>query len=75
MSEIRPPVLSPLFPTQSPVPATRGSRSDFFRAPLQAVEAPGARAAEAEPTFAIAPATTPASERYQRPGALLDIRV
>ena len=75
MSAIRPPVPSPLFPTQSPPPAPRASRSDFFRAALEAVGAP----AGPEPGGAVTAVATPGShapaDRPQRPGALLDIRV
>ena len=74
MSEIRPPAASILFPPhtggQSPV---RASRSDFFKAALDAVQS-----TTAEPTLrAAAPQPTPAAfeERPARPGALLDIRV
>ena len=74
MSAIRPPVMPPLFPAQTPVAAARASRSDFFRAALQDAMAtttnPGATEASG------APATdASAGERHQRPGALLDIRV
>jgi hypothetical protein len=73
MSAIRPPIPSPLFPTQSPPSPVRASRSDFFRAALDGVGAP----AEAPP--AARPAATQAArapeDRPQRPGALLDIRV
>lgn len=74
MSAIRPPVPSPLFPTQSPPAPARASRSDFFRAALDGVGAP----AEPEPTAPPGLAATPlraAETRPQRPGALLDIRV
>ena len=74
MSEIRPPAASILFPPhpagQTPV---RASRSDFFKAALDAVQA-----APAEPTPQAAapqPTTTAFEERPARPGALLDIRV
>lgn len=73
MSAIRPPVPSPLFPTQSPPSPARASRSDFFRAALEGVGAPAPAATEA-PARAAASAA-PAAERPQRPGALLDIRV
>ena len=73
MSAIRPPIPSPLFPTQSPPSPVRASRSDFFRAALDGVGAP----AEAPP--AARPAATQAArapeDRPLRPGALLDIRV
>jgi hypothetical protein len=76
MSAIRPPVPSPLFPTQSPPSPARASRSDFFRAALDGVTA----SPEAEPAPAPKPATPPAGffradDRPQRPGSLLDIRV
>lgn len=74
MSAIRPPVTSILFPPhpggQSPV---RASRSDFFKAALDAVQS-----APIEPSLksAAPPPTTAAfEERPARPGALLDIRV
>ena len=74
MSAIRPPMTSILFPPhpggQTPV---RASRSDFFKAALDAVQT-----APAEPTLtAAAPRPTAAAfeERPTRPGALLDIRV
>ena len=74
MSAIRPPMTSILFPPhpggQTPV---RASRSDFFKAALDAVQT-----APAEPTLtAAAPRPTAAAfeERATRPGALLDIRV
>ena len=74
MSAIRPPLPSVLFPTHpagaSPV---RASRSDFFKAALEAVQGPAA-----EPTLQAAtprPTTTVFEERPTRPGALLDIRV
>ncbi len=74
MSEIRPPAASVLFPPhtggQTPV---RASRSDFFKAALDAVQA-----APIEPTLRSAapqPKTTAFEDRPARPGALLDIRV
>lgn len=74
MSAIRPQPPAPLFPPhlagQGPV---RASRSDFFKAALDAVQS-----APAEPSpRAAAPRPRPASfeERPTRPGALLDIRV
>jgi len=73
MSAIRPPVPSPLFPTQSPPSPARASRSDFFRAALDSVGAPSPEAAR-EPTRPTA-AAAPAPERPQRPGSLLDIRI
>ena len=74
MSTIRPPGPSPLFPTQSPPSPVRASRSDFFRAALDGVGAPG----EPETSVPARLAATPlraAEDRPQRPGALLDIRV
>jgi hypothetical protein len=74
MSAIRPDLPSVPFPqgpaAQSPV---RASRSDFFKAALDAVQG-----APAEPS--LAPATPrPTSAAFEtqpgRPGALLDIRV
>ena len=74
MSAIRPNLPSTLFPPhpagQTPV---RASRSDFFKAALDAVQA-----APAEPTLRAAappPTTAAFEERPTRPGALLDIRV
>ena len=74
MSAIRPPVTSVLFPPhpggQSPV---RASRSDFFKAALDAVQS---APAESSLKSAAPPPTTAAfEERPARPGALLDIRV
>ncbi|MDI1325588.1 MAG: hypothetical protein PSV23_02195 [Brevundimonas sp.] len=74
MSAIRPNLPSTLFPThpagQTPV---RASRSDFFKAALDAVQGPPAepdlRAAAPQPTAAAF------EDRPIRPGALLDIRV
>ncbi|MDY6924133.1 MAG: hypothetical protein SWI22_09275 [Pseudomonadota bacterium] len=76
MSAIRLPVLSPLFPAQSPPSAVRASRSDFFRAALDSPDAPAAAAAT--PATIARPAailSRAAEDRPQRPGALLDIRV
>lgn len=74
MSAIRPPVPSPLFPTQSPPSPARASRSDFFRAALD-----GVAAAETEAAPAPGPVTPAgalrADDRPRRPGSLLDIRV
>ena len=82
MSAIRPPVPSPLFPTQSPgapLSPARASRSDFFRAALDGVAAaPDASAAPAAaaPGHAAPPAGSfRGDDRPQRPGSLLDIRV
>lgn len=74
MSAIRPDLPSALFPThpagQTPV---RASRSDFFKAALDAVQgppaAPGLQSAAPQPT------TAAFEDRPVRPGALLDIRV
>lgn len=73
MSAIRPPIPSPLFPTQSPPSPARASRSDFFRAALDGVGAPAEAPPAARPAAALA-ARAP-EDRPQRPGALLDIRV
>ena len=75
MSAIRPPVPSPLFPVQTPVAPARAARSDFFRTALQGVEATDARAPETDSPAAPMAQAPAASERHQRPGALLDIRV
>ena len=80
MSAIRPPVPSPLFPAQGPVPSpARASRSDFFRAALEAAGAPAEPSAPAPaataPTAALTAVGRPADDRPQRPGALRDIRV
>lgn len=74
MSAIRPQLPSVPIPPhpagQSPV---RASRSDFFKAALDAVQSapagPDLRAAAPKPT------TAALEERPTRPGALLDIRV
>ncbi|NJC40858.1 hypothetical protein GGQ87_001116 [Brevundimonas alba] len=78
MSAIRPPVPSPLFPTQTPgapLSPARASRSDFFRAALDGVAAPAE--AKAAPVARPAPPADffRAEDRPQRPGSLLDIRV
>ncbi|HWQ87178.1 hypothetical protein [Brevundimonas sp.] len=74
MSAIRPDLPSTLFPThpagQTPV---RASRSDFFKAALDAVQGPAA--APSLKSAAPQPATTAFEDRPGRPGALLDIRV
>ncbi|HYD26606.1 hypothetical protein [Brevundimonas sp.] len=81
MSAIRPPIPSPLFPTQSPgIPLSpaRASRSDFFRAALDGVAASSATAsAAAAPSLRTAPPAEAfhGGDRPQRPGSLLDIRV
>jgi hypothetical protein len=74
MSPIRAPVPSPLFPTQSPPPPVRASRSEFFRAALDRAGAPIGPYPVSPPESAIG-ALRAADERPQRPGALLDIRV
>jgi len=74
MSAIRPDLPSALFPThpagQTPV---RASRSDFFKAALDAVQGPPAgpdlKSAAPRPT------TAAFEDRPVRPGGLLDIRV
>jgi hypothetical protein len=76
MSAIRPPVPSPLFPTQSPPSPARASRSDFFRAALDGVAASPATGPAPDPK----PAAPPAGffrpdDQPRRPGSLLDIRV
>jgi hypothetical protein len=77
MSAIRPPVPSPLFPTQTPPAPARASRSAFFQAALDGLKA--ATAAEPAPVEEAArPLAAPAAgiaDRPTRPGALLDIRV
>jgi len=77
MSTIQPPAFSPLFRAQTPPPApspVRASRSDFFRAALDAIpgSAEAAPAAESRSGESLA---TDLAGRSQRPGALLDIRV
>lgn len=74
MSAIRPPVPSPLFPTQSPPAPARASRSEFFRAALDRAGAPIGPYPASPPESATAPLRA-AETRPQRPGALLDIRV
>lgn len=86
MSVIRPPVPSPLFPSQTlPTPAG-SSRSAFFQAALQAASSPSTATAVAAPTAtpirdtpvrSVAPraAEGDPTEGYNRPGSLLDIRV
>lgn len=74
MSAIRPPVPSPLFPTQSPPAPARASRSEFFRAALDRVGAPIGPYPASPPESAAGPQRA-AETRPQRPGALLDIRV
>lgn len=77
MSAIRPPVPSPLFPTQVSPSPVRSARSEFFRAALE-----GVRASLEPQASAPAPADTPVRSVAApqpttpgRPGALLDIRV
>ena len=74
MSAIRPNLPAVSFPPhpagQTPV---RASRSDFFKAALDAVQS-----TPAEPTLrsaAVQPKPAAFDERPARPGALLDIRV
>ena len=88
MSAIRPPVPSPLFPSQTPSSPAQSSRSAFFQSALQAATAPATSASVSAPTPALAPirdipvrsvAARPAegeeTTRSMRPGSLLDIRV
>ncbi|HEY0600106.1 hypothetical protein [Brevundimonas sp.] len=77
MSAIRPPVPSPLFPTQTPPSPGRASRSDFFRAALDGVppSSAGQTAPAAPARAAPAGVLRAADDRPQRPGSLLDIRV
>ncbi len=81
MSAIRPPVQSPLFPTQQPPSPARAARSDFFRAALDGVGSPAAAAlpVEVKTEKKVASAAPlpfdPAGERPVRPGSLLDIRI
>ena len=86
MSAIRPPVPSPLFPSLAPPSPAGSSRSAFFQAALQAaassststaVTAPTAKPIRDTPVRSVAPraAEGDPSERYNRPGSLLDIRV
>jgi hypothetical protein len=66
-----PPVQVPSQPGgQAPA---RASRSDFFKAALEAVQATGAEPAAR--AAAPQPKATAVEERPMRPGALLDIRV
>jgi len=86
MSAIRPPVPSPLFPSQTPSSPAGSSRSAFFQAALQAATSPSTAPAVAAPTAtpvrdtpvrSLAPRATEGdpAERYTRPGSLLDIRI
>lgn len=74
MSAIRPPVPSPLFPAQSPPSPARASRSDFFRAALDAAQ-PAALAAQPVVDIPVRAVSSAPSEPFTRPGSLLDIRV
>lgn len=81
MSAIRPPVQSPLFPTQPPPSPARAARSDFFRAALDGVRTPVAATppVEVKTETKVASADPlpfdPAGDRPVRPGSLLDIRI
>ncbi|RZJ29605.1 MAG: hypothetical protein EON85_06605 [Brevundimonas sp.] len=86
MSAIRPPVPSPLFPSQTPSSPVTTSRSAFFQAALQAASPSIAAAAPAviapviprdTPVRSVAPRADDgdAGSRTTRPGSLLDIRV
>ena len=78
MSAIRPPVPSPLFPTQTPPAPARASRSAFFQAALDGLKAAAAAdpvAAEEASRPAAASVPAAVADRPTRPGALLDIRV
>jgi hypothetical protein len=81
MSAIRPPLTSPLFPTQpapAPAPApARAARASFFQAALERLApVPDEAAAPPAPTSVAAPAAAAAAaDRPARPGSLLDIRV
>ncbi|MBA4803694.1 MAG: hypothetical protein H2038_03470 [Brevundimonas sp.] len=79
MSAIRPPLTSPLFPTQpAPAPApARADRASFFQAALERLApVPDEAAAPPAPTAVSAPAAAAAAaDRPARPGSLLDIRV
>ena len=74
MSAIRPGLPAiPYLPQPAGEPPGRASRSDFFKAALDAVQA-----APAERGLRVAapgPTAETAEERPTRPGALLDIRV
>ncbi len=82
MSAIRPPVPSPLFPTQGsaqgPASPARAARSDFFRAALDGTRT--VTPAAVQPRDALVASTAPppfepSGERPIRPGSLLDIRI
>ncbi len=77
MSAIRPPVASPLFPTQTPPAPARASRSAFFQAALDGLKAATAAdpAAPEESPRAAETAAPAIPDRPARPGALLDIRI
>lgn len=76
MSAIRPPLTSPLFPTQpAPAPApARAARASFFQAALDRL-APLPEEAPAAAPEPAAVAASVAADRPSRPGSLLDIRV
>jgi hypothetical protein len=85
MSAIRPPVPSPLFPSQTPPSPAQSSRSAFFQAALS--NAAAAPVPAAVPTVVTASRDIPVRSvtpragegdpagRLSRPGSLLDIRV
>lgn len=81
MSAIRPPVQSPLFPTQQTPSPARAARSDFFRAALDGVRPPAATTlpVEVKTETKVASAAPlpfePSGDRPVRPGSLLDIRI
>jgi hypothetical protein len=85
MSAIRPPVPSPLFPSQTPSSPAQASRSAFFQAALSNTATPGLSAAAPvipapvrdTPVRSVAarPAEGDPALRSTRPGSLLDIRV
>lgn len=84
MSAIRPPVPSPLFPSQTPPSPAQSSRSAFFQTALQAASAPVVAAPTPAPAPVIrdipvrsvaARAEGDEASRSARPGSLLDIRV
>lgn len=78
MSAIRPPVPSPLFPTQGPASPARAARSDFFRAALDGTRAAPPATVEtrdAQVASTAPPPFEPSGERPVRPGSLLDIRI
>ncbi|QDH74818.1 hypothetical protein [Brevundimonas sp. M20] len=86
MSVIRPPVPSPLFPSQTPPSPAAASRSSFFQSALAAASPSIAAAAPAitapvvqrdTPVRSVAPRADAGEggQRPSRPGSLLDIRV